>query len=66
MTYVNKYGHGDHVASQSGLVYVVLRIHVLDLHGSFAYTVRRLRGGAEYGPRRIIAECNLFPDYGVE
>ena len=57
---------GDHVASQSGLVYVVLAVHALDEHGSFVCTVRRCYGGVERGPVRNIAECNLFPDKGIE
>lgn len=57
---MTNYQIGDHVASQSGLVYTVLAIHALDDHGSTAYTVRRWRGGALYGPTRVIAECNLF------
>lgn len=57
---MSKFKHGQHVASQSGLIYVVKDIHPLDGHGSFSYAVRRLRGGVEWGPWRNIAECNLF------
>jgi hypothetical protein len=59
-----KYKVGDHVNSwNSGLVYIVKAIHELDLTGTtFAYTVRRLRGGAEWGPHRIISECGLVAE----
>ncbi len=57
-----KYRINDHVRSNSGLTYIVLSVHALDAHGSFAYTVRRLRGGKLYGPLRKIAECGLFPE----
>lgn len=56
-----KYRIGQCVTSQSGLTYLVLQVHKLDEHGSFAYTVRRISGGWPRGPTRNIAECNLFP-----
>jgi hypothetical protein len=56
-----RFAIGEHVSSQSGLVYVILAVRELDLCGSFGYAVRRLRGGKVYGPTREIAECNLFP-----
>jgi hypothetical protein len=64
----NRYQVGDHVASyNSGLVYIVLRVDVLDLTGEhFAYRVRRLRGDAEYGPVRTIAEVGLVPSPEVQ
>lgn len=58
-----RYKINDHVNSRSGLVYVVLELIALDDHGSFAYRVRRLRGGVVYGPTRIIEESALYPDY---
>lgn len=61
----HKFAIGDHVDSNSGLSYVVLAVHELDLTGeTFAYTVRRLRGGVEWGPTRKIAECGLSLDPG--
>ncbi len=58
-----KYKIDEHVASyNSGLVYIVKAVHELDLTGeTFAYTVRRLRGGVEYGPTRKISEFGLCP-----
>jgi hypothetical protein len=41
-------------------VYIVKAVHDLDLTGgTFAYTVRRLRGGVEWGATRVIGECGL-------
>ena len=57
---MNKYQIGDHVASQSGLVYIVTKVNALDDCGSFGYDVRRCRGGQVWGPTRHIAECDLF------
>lgn len=59
-----KFKIGEHVASwNSGLVYVVQTIHELDLTGEcFGYTVRRLRGGVEYGPRRLLGENSLISE----
>jgi hypothetical protein len=59
-----KYAIGEHVASyNSGLVYIVKDIRDLDLTGeTFAYAVRRLRGGVEYGPHRIISESGLVKE----
>jgi hypothetical protein len=56
-----KYKIGDHVLSQSGLVYKISYVRELDDWGSRAYGLRRWRGGKLYGPFRLIAECNLFP-----
>ena len=58
-----KYKVGEHVASHnSGLVYVVKFVNQLDLTGeTFAYAVRRLKGGIEHGPQRVISECGLVP-----
>ena len=58
-----KYKVGEHVASyNSGLVYIIKQVQVLDLTGeTFAYAVRRLRGGAEYGATRRISEFGLVP-----
>jgi len=60
-----KYKVGEHVASHnSGLVYIIKTVRELDLTGeTFAYTVRRLRGGIEYGPTRTISECGLCPEF---
>lgn len=57
-----KFNIGDHVASNSGLVYIVLAIHELDYCGSIAYSVRRLRGGKVWGPTRQIAESALWKE----
>lgn len=55
-----KFFIGEHVASHnSGLVYVVKERVQLDLVGTLAYVVRRLRGGVEWGPRRTIGESGL-------
>jgi hypothetical protein len=58
-----KYQIGEHVASyNSGLVYVVKFVNQLDLTGeTFGYAVRRLKGGIEHGPQRVISECGLVP-----
>jgi hypothetical protein len=63
----SKYEIGQHVKSwDSGLTYVVKAVHDLDMTGNtFAYTVRRLRGGVEWGPTRVIGECRLDPDRAV-
>ena len=56
------YQIGEHVASyNSGLVYTIKAVRDLDLVGTKAYLVRRLRGGVEYGPTRIIGEHGLVP-----
>jgi hypothetical protein len=59
---MTKFKIGDHVTSQSGLSYIVLDIHELDMCGSIAYSVRRLRGGQIYGATRKIAESALRID----
>jgi hypothetical protein len=60
--YSPRFAIGDHVASNSGLVYVVLAINELDQCGSRSYTCRRLRAGVQYGPTREIAECGLWEE----
>ena len=59
-----RYRKGAHVTSQSGLTYQVLGVRQLDLTGeTFAYHVRRLRGGQLYGATRFIPESALRPEY---
>ena len=57
-----KYKIGDHVRSQSGLTYIIIAAHALDMCGAVAYSVRRLRGGQIWGPTRKIAESALYPE----
>jgi len=60
---MNKFQVGDHVTSNSGLTYIVIKVLELDMCDSFAYRVRRLRGGSTYGPERTIAESALWLEY---
>lgn len=59
------YSIGDHVASSSGLVYIIKELVTLDLVGTTAYRARRLRGGIEWGPTRILGEANIWPEAGA-
>lgn len=55
-----KFKIGDHICSwQSGKTYVVKEIVLLDLVGTYAYRVRQLRGGQEWGPHRLFGDSSI-------
>ena len=59
---MNTFSPGEHVASRNGgLAYIVLEVVALDMVGTTAYRVRRLKNGEPSGPGRLIGGSGLCP-----